>query len=110
MSQTYTLDVGWIGTNLTACRFHEHAWSDEMYCSACRGTQAFDLAVMQKNLFSILVWDPELHSIGLTTTTCQLHVHAMSVVMYLEARCDTQTFERAMMGKNCPVEQILYSG
>ncbi len=38
-------------------------------------------------------------SICKTTTPCQCRVHVMSVVMYLEVGCDTQTFELAVMGK-----------
>ena len=34
-----------------------------------------------------------------TTTACRCCVHAMSDVMDLEAGCDTQTFEHAVMQK-----------
>ena len=40
-------------------------------------------------------------------TWCLFHVHSMSVVMYLEARCDTQIFELSVFGKNfVGVEQL----
>ena len=38
-------------------------------------------------------------SICKTTTTCLCHVHAMSDLWHLEAGCDTQTFELAVMQK-----------
>ena len=41
-----------------------------------------------------------------TILVCSCHVHAMSDVMHLEAGCDTQTFELAMMQKICLVEQF----
>ncbi len=45
-------------------------------------------------------------------TPCQCHVCVMSDLGHLESRCDTQTFELAVMGKNLFVgfEQFLYSG
>ena len=38
-------------------------------------------------------------SICKTTTPCQCHIHVMSEVAFLEARCDTQTFKLVVMEK-----------
>ena len=54
-----------------------------------------------KNLFFGTISDPEIRSICKTTIACSCHVHAMSDVMHLEAACDTQTFELALMQKIC---------
>ena len=54
---------------------------------------------MGNNLFRFWFGISEVGSIGLTMTTCQLHVHEMSDPLYLEARCDTQTFGTCRVGE-----------
>ena len=71
--------------------------SDVMHLEAGCDIQTFELAVIDaKNFVSILVGEAKVRSVCKTTTTCQLHVHAISDPLYLEARCDTQTFELAV--------------
>ena len=55
---------------------------------------------MGKNLFVVNNFVFGVCSIYKTRTTCACHVCVMSDLGHLESRCDTQTFELAVMGKN----------
>ena len=63
-----------------------------------------------KKFVSILVGGSAEDQICKTTIASPCHVDAMSAVMYLEARCDTQTFELAVMQKICPSGQFCIWG
>ncbi len=74
---------------LTAYSSYVHALSDVMYLEAWCDAQTFELVVLQKILYCWIILDPEVGSIGTSSTSCPCHVHAMSVVMYLEVGCGT---------------------
>ncbi len=91
--------VDWICKPSIGCPCHVHAMPDLMYLEARWESQVFELVVMQKICPILTILDPELSLICKTLIACPSHVHVMWVIVYLESRWDTQTFELAVIKK-----------
>ena len=85
---------------MTPCQCHVCVMSDLGHLESRCNTQTFELAVMGKNLFVVNNFVFGVCSIYKTRTTCECHVCVMSDLRHLESRCNTQTFDFAVMGKN----------